>query len=105
METRRLETVLTECQAPSDIDYLSIDIEGSEERVLGSFDFGKYRFKCMTVERPTHTLMRILKENGYVLIKEIPRLDCFYIHESLSEQYHDNVISFHAKYRLTWRWR
>ena len=105
IKTRTLEDVLTENKAPSEIDYLSIDIEGAEQRVLGGFNFKKYRFKCITIERPAEMLKAILKENGYILIKEIPGLDCFYLHESISEQYLANLFLFYYKQRLTLRWR
>jgi FkbM family methyltransferase len=105
VETKTLESILVESKAPFEIDYLSVDIEGSEQRVLGSFDFGKYRFKCLTIERPTELLRNILKENDYVLVKDIPSLDCFYIHKSAVEEYSANVFEFYRKKRLTLRWR
>jgi len=101
IETKTLERVLIENQAPSEIDYLSVDIEGAEQRVFGNFNFKKYRFKCMTIERPTEMLRKIFKENGYILIKEIPNLDCFYLHESISKQYLATLIAFYDKQR--WR--
>ncbi len=103
--TRTLENVLIENNAPTEIDYLSIDVEGAEERVLGNFNFKKYRFKCITIERPTELLRRTIKENGFILVKEIPGLDCFYLHESLSGQYLTNLFGFYLKKRLTLRWR
>lgn len=105
IETKTLERVLIENNAPSEIDYLSIDIEGAEERVLGTFNFNNYRFKCMTIERPTEPLRALFKENGYVLVKDIPGLDCFYIHESMADQYLTNLFAFYRKKRLTMRWR
>lgn len=105
METKTLESVLSENNAPQEIDYLSIDIEGSEERVLAGFDFNTYRFKCITIERPSELLRTILKNNAYILIKEIPGLDCFYVHLSFLKQYMDNLLSFHEKKHLMIRWR
>ena len=32
------------------IDYLSIDTEGSEYRILKAFNFERYTFRCITVE-------------------------------------------------------
>jgi len=105
IETKTLERVLIENQAPSEIDYLSIDVEGAEHRVLGNFNFKKYRFKCITIERPPEPLQAIFKENGYLLIKNIPGLDCFYLHESFADQYRTNLFAFYLKKRLTLRWR
>jgi len=105
IKTKTLESVLMENKAPDEIDYFSIDIEGAEQRVLGDFNFKKYRFKCISIERPPEGLRAIFKENGYILIKEIPGLDCFYLHESFSEQYRANLFAFYHKQRLTLRWR
>jgi FkbM family methyltransferase len=100
VETRTLESVLVENHAPTEIDYLSIDVEGAEQRVLGNFDFKKYRFKCITIERPSDLLRQVFQENGYLLIKEIPGLDCFYLHESMAEEYVNNLYAFYWKKRL-----
>ncbi len=45
-----LQTILEECNAPSVIDYLSLDVEGFEAKVLRSFDFDRYQINLMTVE-------------------------------------------------------
>jgi FkbM family methyltransferase len=97
MKTVTLEQLLKDIKAPNEIDYLSIDIEGAEERVLKGFPFKEYKFKCITIERPTDVLKDILKDNGYVLIKEIPGLDCFYLHHDFMDQYRSNVFSFYRK--------
>jgi FkbM family methyltransferase len=39
LKTVPLLSILKEHQAPNIIDYLSIDVEGSEERILGDFNF------------------------------------------------------------------
>ena len=97
MKTVTLEKLLRDLNCPKEIDYLSIDIEGSEERVLRKFPFKDYKFTCITIERPTDLLRTILGGNGYVLIKEIPGLDCFYIHGDFVNDYRSNVISFYSK--------
>lgn len=97
VRTKRLDVILDELQAPKKIDYMTIDIEGSEERVLKEFSFDKYRFICVTIERPTPLLKVTFNKNGYILIKEIPGLDCFYIHSDFIDQYLENVFSFYSK--------
>jgi FkbM family methyltransferase len=107
LPTQTLIDILRRNKAPNAIEYLSIDIEGAEERVLGSFDFAEYRFECMTIERPSKALREVLAARQYVLIKEIPGLDCFYVHETFVNQYQFNLFRFYKKKYLTkrWRWR
>lgn len=81
VKTLTLEDLLDECGAPSVIDYFSLDVEGAETRVLRNFNFEKYTFTALTIERPTPELNKILFENGYVFVKNA-RYDTFYVHES-----------------------
>jgi FkbM family methyltransferase len=97
LKTMTLERILREQSSPSVIDYLSIDIEGAEDRALLNFSFDKYRFNCITIERPSAKLRNLLDSNGYRLLKEIPGLDCFYLHESFIPVYFENMISFFEK--------
>ena len=48
---RPLTDILDELEAPDYIDYFSLDVEGAEERVIAPFDFKKYRFGLLTIER------------------------------------------------------
>jgi hypothetical protein len=89
---RRSETlvsILERHAAPEVIDYLSLDVEGVEERVIRSLDFSKYTFRCMTVERPTPKVNEILLANDYVFVKNRD-FDSFYVHRSVLET-HDIV--------------
>lgn len=45
-----LVDVLNHFNAPNNIDYLSLDIEGSEYDVLSSFDFETYDIEILTIE-------------------------------------------------------
>lgn len=83
LTTKTLEQVLDENNAPNIIDYLSLDVEGAEQRILENFPFNKYTFLSMSIERPTPKLHRIFLENGYVFVKN-HMFEAFYIHESLS---------------------
>lgn len=104
LKARPLVSILEECAAPCDIDYLSIDVEGAEERVLGGFDFQKYTFKAITIELPGERLRNVFKSNGYILLREIPCLDCLYIHQDFIEQYHRNLFRFYEKKHFAIRW-
>jgi len=69
IETITLNDLLKEYSAPLEIDYLSIDTEGSEYEILKNFDFEKYSFKVITVEHNNtvnETLInQLLEKNGY----------------------------------------
>jgi FkbM family methyltransferase len=70
VETISLNDLLEKYNAPTEIDYLSIDTEGSEFEILSNFDFDKYKIKVITCEH-NHTPMRefiqqLLAVYGYV---------------------------------------
>ena len=85
LNTKTLQQVLVEHNAPKIIDYLSLDVEGAETRILGNFPFNKYIFLSMTIERPTPLLNRTLFDNGYVFVQnsKVMGYDSFYIHQSI----------------------
>ena len=97
LQTRTLKSVLEEFNAPAVIDYFSIDIEGAEDRVLSEFDFSSYRFKCITIERPSESLRAILKNSGYSLIRDVSFLDAHYVHESFLKQFEVNFFAFYRR--------
>jgi hypothetical protein len=95
--TTTLSNLLVKLSAPKKIDYLSIDIEGAEERVLKGFPFLDYHISCITIERPSQALRAIPEANGFILIKEIPGLDCFYLHKDMLDKYLANLFDFYNK--------
>ena len=82
MKTISLDKLMLYYNAPSVIDYLSLDVEGAETRVFKHFDFSKYTFLCLTIERPTAELNNLLFNNGYHFVKN-QLWDTFYVHESI----------------------
>ena len=78
MDAVLLQDILDKHNAPKEIDYWSLDIEGSEERVISSFDFSKYKFGCITIERPTPLCNQVLQNAGYVFVKNFS-FDSFYV--------------------------
>lgn len=84
IKTETLENIFDKNKVPHIIDYLSVDIEGAEYLALKNFPFGKYSFKCITIERPNEELKRILNREGYLTVKEIPDLDVFYVNRRLN---------------------
>jgi len=87
------QQLLDNYNAPNVIDYLSLDIEGAEERVFRNFPFDKYKFLCMTIERPTPELNKTLLNNGYVFVKNY-KVDTFYIHSSIKNQVNFKLEEF-----------
>lgn len=85
LDTVILNDLLERHNAPKIIDYFSLDVEGSEERVIRSLDFRKYQFSCITIERPTSQVNRIILDNDYVFVKNY-RFDSFYVHSSIAKE-------------------
>ena len=67
--TISLGDLLNFYKAPREIDYLSIDTEGSEYEILSAFDFAKYKIKIITVEHNwtdnRKKIFDLLLSNGY----------------------------------------
>jgi hypothetical protein len=84
VRTISLNDLLQKHNAPAEIDYLSIDTEGSEFEILNAFDFSKHRVKVITCEH-NYTEMRekifkLLTENGYSRIYvEFSGFDDWYV--------------------------
>lgn len=69
VQTVSLSDLLREHRAPKEIDYLSIDTEGSEFDILENFDFNEYKFKIITCEHNFSPLREkldaLFQKNGY----------------------------------------
>jgi FkbM family methyltransferase len=69
VDTISLLDLLDFHNAPKEIDYLSIDTEGSELEILNAFDFKKYKIKIITCEHNYTTnrdkIFSLLISNGY----------------------------------------
>lgn len=71
VNTITLTDLLDKYNAPNEIDYLSIDTEGSEYEILNKFNFNKYQFKVITCEHAWDEVKRekifnLLTEHGYI---------------------------------------
>jgi len=87
VETITLNDLLDSANAPTFIDYLSLDTEGTELEILKSVDFNKYKFGLIDVEHnhiePKRTeIKEYLLSNGYVYLRQNKWDDC-YKHSSL----------------------
>jgi FkbM family methyltransferase len=69
VETISLNDLLDEAKAPPEIDYMSVDTEGSEYEILSAFDFSRRSIRCISVEHnssPARKLLfDLLTANGY----------------------------------------
>lgn len=84
VKTISLMDLLSKYNAPTHIDYLSIDTEGSEYEILSNFDFSKYSFSVITCEH-NYTPMReklysLLTQHGYQRVfEDLSLFDDWYV--------------------------
>jgi hypothetical protein len=69
--TAPITEVLRRYNVPKTIDYISLDVEGSEYEIMKDFPFEEYRIQVMTVERPSKQLKELLESKGYVHLKRL----------------------------------
>jgi FkbM family methyltransferase len=84
VSTIALNDLLSKYSAPRQIDYLSIDTEGSEFEILSSFDFSKHSFRVITCEHnftsARERIFELLSRNGYVRkYQELSEVDDWYV--------------------------
>jgi FkbM family methyltransferase len=79
VKTETLTNVLR-CDDIDNIDFLSIDVEGTELEVLKGLDFDKYQPKLILLEDKHLYLNKhlYLKKKGFVLVRRLNR-NCWYI--------------------------
>jgi FkbM family methyltransferase len=89
VDTVSLEDLVRSHNAPAEIDYLSIDTEGSEFKILRSYDFKKRRIRLITVEHnlvspDRENIFSLLTSNGYIRLFELlSDCDDWYVHRSI----------------------
>lgn len=86
VQTVSLNDMLDRHQAPRNMDYLSIDTEGSEYEILQALDFDRYRFSCITVEHNftanRELIHELLTAHGYQRkFTEFSQFDDWYVRE------------------------
>ena len=78
VETVSLNDLLTEGHAPRDIDFLSIDTEGSEYEILSHLDFEKWKPRTIAVEhnrtKTRDRIFELLIHKGYR--RKWPEMSC-----------------------------
>ncbi len=85
--TISLNDLLAKYDAPPEIDFLSIDTEGSEHRILKSLDFDRYRIHCIACEHnftaDREAIHALLTGKGYQRVyDEHSRWDDWYVLKS-----------------------
>ena len=83
VETVSLGDLLSQHNAPAEIDYLSIDTEGSELAILSQLDFSRHVINLISVEQNRQTEAKIeglLKKKGFNRVfKEFSQWDGWYV--------------------------
>jgi hypothetical protein len=79
---RSLASILDEYNAPNNIDYWSLDTEGSELAILLSFPFDRYEVRVLTVEHCDNPVRRteiasVLEPRGFRFVKKLGIDDCY----------------------------
>jgi len=96
VETVRLDDLLTDHGAPDEIDYVSIDTEGSEQSVLDGLSLSNRRVWFFSIEHNFDPLrMRsydeLLEPAGYKkLLPNLSSFDSWYIHRDLASSFLSN---------------
>lgn len=93
LKTKTLSEILKFYDAPNVIDYLSLDIEGSEYDALKDFPFNEYRFNLLTVERPPAVLCQLLFDNDYLFVKN-HKVDTFFAHKLCVDKFKISLEPF-----------
>lgn len=84
VETISLEDLLVAHAAPTRIDYMSVDTEGSELEILSAFDFGRWDVRLLSVEHNNtgreQDFDKLLAPHGYVRrFPEFSQWDAWYV--------------------------
>ena len=73
---KQLNNILLKVNAPKKIDFLSLDVEGSEIEVLKGINHNEYRFKFICIEsRDIKKINNYLTINNYLLIEQLSPID------------------------------
>jgi hypothetical protein len=88
--TVSLADLLTQHNAPREIDFLSVDTEGTEFEILSGFDFARWRVSVVAVEHNFDPVRRgklreLLTSRGYRrCMRALSSFDDWYVLESLA---------------------
>lgn len=91
--TAPVHQVLEKFNVPKVIDYMSLDVEGSEYEIMKDFPFEKYTIRVLTVERPNKKLKALLTEKGYMYLADLSTWgEYLWCHKSTGFSTEDKII-------------
>jgi hypothetical protein len=101
VETVSLLDLLDHYCAPTVIDYLSVDTEGSEFSIMENYDFSKYRFRIVTIEhnlrQDADKLKDLFIRNGYFhVFQELSDVEHWFVDEELYSYWGDEYFNTKA---------
>lgn len=88
VKTVTLNEVFEDKAMPREIDFMSVDTEGSELDVLRGIDFNKYSFTALAIEHnydaaKLGAIRALLEHHGYLQVfKDISNFDAWFVHPS-----------------------
>ena len=76
---KTLTAILDESDAPTEIDFLSLDVEGAEMEVLKGLDFSRYAIRYLLIEcRSLSRMADFLAGHGYEYVETLSRNDALF---------------------------
>jgi hypothetical protein len=69
------ERIIRDFRVPAVIDFLSLDIEGSEEDAMSTFPFRTHKILFAAIEVPTQALVDLLQQNSMHFIMHLEKQD------------------------------
>lgn len=105
VNTITVNDLITQNNFPNNIDYISIDTEGTELDILNTIDFNKFIFGVIIIEHNYQSEKReeirsLLTKNSYIFAKE-NRCDDYYVHSSLQ----NFIPNFEKERKFFWNLR
>ncbi len=99
VETITLQDALNKAHAPTMIDFLSLDTEGSEFEILKNFDFNTYEISVICCEHnyseQRDFIYQLLVKNGFNrVLTEISGYDDWYINTEIQDKCRNRGLNF-----------
>lgn len=81
--TVSMKEILPRFNAPSVIDYFSLNVEGAEEMVPEAFPFEEYKILTLSVKKPSTNVKSLLAKDGLKFYSKA-HVDEIWVHSSLA---------------------